>query len=311
MIHFFEKFKIPTFLGLAVIIIGIASGIFLVMKDQTFLSRASPDVTPQNVTFTNIADSTIVASWKTSSPTASFITFGQNSPSEQTALDDRDQKSPSPHTIHYVTFKNLLPKSEYQMKITTGRISSAVFKFKTASPISSQNNFGPVIGSVLEGTKPLSEGVAYLSIANATVQSYLIKDLGSFLIPLPQIRKADLSDIFAVSDDMVAKLVIIGKNAQATVLFKLQAGGVSLPVLKLGQNLDLTTLQTETKQATLSDSKLEKDFDLNSDGKINAADNAILLQNFGKNPKNKKADLDGDGEVTKKDLDLMSKQINQ
>lgn len=310
MIHFFEKFKIPTLLGLGVILIGIASGLILVLKDQTFLLRASPDVTPQNVTFANILDSEVSVSWKTVNPSSSFITFGQNNPGEQTALDDRDQKFPTPHTIHYVTLKNLLPNTEYQMKITTGKIPSKVFKFKTASPISYQNNFGPVIGSVLQDSKPLDEGVVYLSIAGATVQSSLTKSLGSFLIPLAQIRKADLSDIFTVSDDMIAKLTVVGKNGQATALFKLKTEGISLPVLKLGQNLDLTTLQIGTKEATPSALDLRV-FDLNNDGQINSADNAIILRNFGKNPREKKADFNSDGVVDQKDLDLISTKINE
>lgn len=311
MINFFEKFKIPTLLGLGLIFFGIGAGIFLVLRDQTFISSASPNTTPQNVTFSNIEDSTAVVSWQTSSPVSSFITFGQSGSGEQTINDDRDLKAPTPHSFHYITLKNLLPKTEYQLKIITGRVSSDIFKFQTAPPANLQNNFGPIVGSVLNVDKPLEEGIAYLSIAGATLQSSLIKSLGSFLIPLPKIRKADLSDVLALNEEMVAKLTIIGREGQSSVLFKLKQDGVILPALKLGQNLDLTNpapLETP-KPASPSASEL-KTFDLNSDGKINAADNAIILRNFGKNPKEKKADLNNDGVVDQKDLDLMSKKIS-
>lgn len=308
MIAFFEKFKIPTLLGLGVILIGIASGLVIVLKDQTFLLRASPDITPRNVTFANIIDSQVSVSWKTANPSSSFVTFGQNNSSEQTSLDDRDQKFPSPHTIHYVTLKNLLPKTEYQLKIVTGRNQSEVFKFKTASPTSSQNNFGPVIGSVLEEDKLLTEGIAYLSISGATVQSSLIKSSGSFLIPLPQIRKDNLSDIFPLSDEIVAKLTVLGKNGQATALFRLKGTGVSLPILKLGQNLDLTTQESPVPTPTVQE--LNR-FDLNEDGLINANDHSIVLRNFGKNPREKKTDFNNDNVVDQKDLDLISTKINE
>lgn len=310
MINFFEKFKIPTLLGLGVIFVGIGAGIFLVLRDQTFISSASPSTTPQNVTFSNIEDSTTVVSWQTAIPVASFITFGQNSPTEQTVNDDRDQKAPLPHSFHYVTLKNLLPKTEYQLKIQTGRTSSEVFKFQTAPPANLQNNFGPVVGSVLGVDKPLDEGIAYLSIAGANLQSSLIKSLGSFLIPLPKIRKSDLSDVLALNEDMVAKLTIIGREDQSLVLFKLKTDGMTLPAVKLGQNLDLTNPKETPKPASPSASEL-KTFDLNGDGKINATDNAIILRNFGKNPKEKKADLNSDGVVDQKDLDLMSKKFNE
>lgn len=310
MIHFMEKFKIPTILGTGIILVGIIAGLFLVLKDLNLLSRASPDITPQDVTFTNITDTTIVVSWKTANPASSFITFGQNSPSEQTALDDRDQASPSSHTIHYVSLKKLRPSTQYQMKIVTSRISSDIFKFKTASSVSSQNNFGPIIGSVLQGNKPLTEGIAYLSVADANIQSSLIKNLGSFLIPLTQLRKADLSGVFNLSDKLTAKLTIVGSNNQSTVLFKLRKEGVTLPVVKLGQNLDLTIPQVEAKEPTPSILDL-RIFDLNEDGQINAADNAIVLRNFGKNPKERKADFNSDGIVDQKDLDAIAEKVNE
>lgn len=309
MINFFEKFKMPTLLGLGVIFLGIGAGLFLILRDQTFISSASPNTTPQNVTFSNIEDTTTVVSWQTAIPVASFITFGQNSPQGRTVNDDRDLKAPLPHSFHYVTLKNLLPKTEYQLKIQTGRNSSDIFKFQTASPANLQNNFGPIVGSVLGVDKPLDEGIAYLAIAGASLQSSLIKNLGSFLLPLPKIRKSDLSDVLSLNEDMVAKLTIIGKEGQSSVLFELKADGVTLPAVKLGQNLDLTNPLASPKPASPSASEL-KTFDLNSDGKINATDNAIILRNFGKNPKEKKADLNSDGVVDQKDLDLMSQKIS-
>lgn len=313
MIHFFEKFKIPTLLGLGIILIGISSGIFLVLREQILISKASPSITPLegSINFTNIEDSAVAVSWQTANPASSFVTYGKDNPGEQTALDDRDQRSPNSHIVHYVTLKNLLPKTEYQLKIVTGRLSSDIFRFKTASPATTRNNFGPVIGSVLENDKPIPEGIAYLSISGATVQSSLIKNLGSFLIPLSRIRKFDdLSDILPLSDETIAKLTVVAKNNQSSALFKLTPAGVTLPALNLGQNLDLTNPAESPKPASSSASEL-KTFDLNGDGQINATDNAIILRNFGKNPKEKKADLNLDGLVDQKDLGLMSEKINQ
>ncbi len=302
MIPLINQFKIPTLLGLGIIFFGIGAGIFLVLRNQSFISQASPNLTPQNITLTNIEDSSITISWQTQQPVASFITFGQESLKEQTVLDDRDNNSPAggpkPQTIHYVTLKNLLPKTTYQFQIVTGKIVSDTNKFTTASPLSSQTEFRPIIGSVRSKDKPLDEGIVYLSIADATTQSALIKSSGNFLIPISQIRKADFSDSFPLSDDTTAKLTVISDEGSTSALFKLKTLNEPLPPLILGQNIDLTT-------------EVIPQYDLNADGKSNAADNAIVLQNLGKNPKNKKADLNNDGVVDQKDLDLMSKQINQ
>ena len=68
--------------------------------------------------------------------------------------------------------------------------------------------------------------------------------------------------------------------------------------------------QLSPVQVVPSASSLTK-YDLNGDGKINAADNAIILLNFGKNPKDKKADINEDGMVDQKDLELMSQKLEE
>ena len=302
---FLNKFKIPTLLGLFIILFGIGAAVSLTLRDQIFISKASPDEKAQNIVVSNISDSSVNISWQTSQSSASFVTFGINSPNEETVLDDRDSESPKAHIMHYVTLKNLLPKTSYLYKIVSGRVSSEVGKFTTSSPISSQMGYRPIIGTVLDGDKPLDEGIVYLSIAGAITESSQVKDSGNFLIPISQIRKSDLSDIFTLSEETTVKLTVISPKGESNALFKLKDAYDKLPPIKLGENLEITP----TPSPIIS-------YDLNDDGKINATDNAILLQNFG-NPsassglKNKKADLNSDGVIDQKDLDLMSKQINQ
>lgn len=313
MIHFIEKFKIPTILGLTLILLGIGAGVFLVLKDQTFISQAAPDAIPTTVNFTNVDDSTIVVSWNTSTAVASFVNYGTNN-TQATILDDKDGQNPTAHTSHYFTIKNLLPNTKYQFKVVSSNKSSAIFTQDTASPISNQNGFTPIIGSVLDEqsssvNNPLSEGIAYLSISGTITQSSQIKS-GNFLIPISQIRKLDGSDIYPLKKDSVAKITIVSNKGEASILFKIKDALKPLPSIKLGETLDLTT--TESVFSTPGPSKTPEDlgkYDLNSDTKVNATDNTILLQNFGKNPKNKKADLDGNGVVDQKDVDIMSLQI--
>lgn len=311
MKDFSSKFKIPTLLGLAIIILGIIVGVFLVLREQVFTSHATPDVTPENITISNVSDTEATISWETSSPIFSFITYGQTNPDEQTALDVRDSSpkngSSKLHSMHYFTLKNLLPKTIYQYKIISGKKSSDLQKFTTAAPLSQQSEFSPIIGSVIDKDKPLSEGIVYLSIADATTQSALINSSGNFLISLSQIRKADFSDRFILSPETVVKLTIVSSDGQSNALFTLAAAEKNLPPIKLGADIDLTNIIPSPSPAT-GDLNI---YDLNNDGKINSADNAVLLQNFGKNPQNKKADINKDGVVDIKDLSLMAKQINQ
>lgn len=319
MIHFFEKFKIPTLFGLGIILAGIIGGVYLIVTEQNFISEASPNLSPKNITVSNIDATSATISWITSEKTYSVVSLSQSTFLKSSHTDERDINIPSTYNSHSVRLKNLLPKTTYHFTINSGRIKSTPLSFQTAVPQTSQNNFGPVIGSIVSLDKPLEEGIAYLSIPQAITQSAVIKNSGNFLIPLNLTYKADLSDIFSLSGETIAKLEVVSKEGQVEVNFKLLAEGTNLPVIKLGQNLDLTvppleaTPQLETQpsaEITPSFEDLET-FDLNGDGVINATDNAIVLKNFGKSPQNKKADLNSDGVVDQKDLDLMSEKINQ
>lgn len=307
MITLMNKFKIPTLLGLGVIFIGIGFGVILVLREQTFISQASPDTNPE-IIISNISENSASLSWQTDAAIASFVTYGQSNSNEYTVRDDKDTKSPQAHKSHYFTIKNLLPQITYQLKVVSGKRPSDISTFTTASHPTMQNGFAPIIGTVLDKDTPLDEGVVYFSTNTASIQSAEIKN-GNFIIPVSQIRKSDLSDVYPLNEGTIAKITIISPKGEVSTLFKLKPSGVSLPPLKLGQNLDLTTPE-QTPQPTPTTDDLDK-FDLNGDGLINVNDHSLVLKNFGKNPKEKKADLNSDGVVDQKDLDLMSKQINQ
>lgn len=303
----FSKFRIPTLLGIGIVLTGIISGVILTLKDQpfSFISEAAPDISIPKPNITNVTDDSITMSFETSIEIKSFLTYGLNSPGEQIILDDKDDKKPVERKIHYFTIGNLATETSYKYKITAGK-NTYEGSFKTAKAETLQNGFNPIIGSVLAEDKIISEGAAYLSVAGAITQSAMVKN-GNFLIPVSFMRKGDLSDTFVPLDSTKAKLTIISDLGEANILFLLKNLDNSLPPIYIGENLDLTDINPPPPTA-LSD--LER-FDLNSDGQINAADNAIVLKNFGKNPKDKKADLNSDGVVNQEDLDLMAKQINQ
>lgn len=307
MRQFINKFKIPTLLGLGIIFLGLVSGVYLVLKEQTFLSQAAPNFTPQNITITNVAEDSVAISWQTNSPATSFLTFGQGSPTGQTVLDDKDENVPKPRSIHYATLKNLLPQTNYQFKITSGKITSNFQKFETATPLTSQTGFTPVIGSILDGDTPLENGVVYLILPEASIQSSTIKTGGNFLIPLSQIRKANLSDTYQLTEGAIAKLTVRSDKGEANVTFKLKANSTPLPPIKLGQDIDLTTLEEAPEQ-----SETFGQYDLNQDGIINTTDYTTLLRNQGQlneAGRNPKADINKDGVVDQKDIDLMSQKL--
>lgn len=303
MNKFFNEFRIPTLLGLSVILFGIAVGVYLTLQSQTSFVKASPNFQPKDVKVTNIEDKSATISWQTSTPTTSFVTFGQGGLGEQVVLDDRDQTSPQKRRLHHVTLKNLAPATTYLFKISSGKFTSATLKFTTAPQAFSPNGLEPIFGSVIEGNTALGGGLIFLTNSLITPQSAVIKNFGTFLIPLNMTRSADLSRILTPESEANFKLEVITEDdRRGSATFNLKNLKTPIGPLKIGQDLDLK-LPVATTAALV--------FDLNQDGLINASDHAIILNNLGKNPKEKRADLNSDGVVDKKDLGLILKEIEK
>lgn len=293
--NFLTKFRIPTLLGLFLIIGGMAGGVYLVLQNQTLQTKASIDLTPQNIEVTNIEDSGFSISWQTAQATLGFLILNING-SDQTIIDDQDTTVPKPKILHHVSVRNLTPQTTYQYKIVSGKIKSPSSQITTTS-LNSPNKNKPIIGQINS-----QQGLVFLEIEGTIKQSTIIKNYGNFVIPISQMRKSDLSDIFIPDDQAIGKITIIdGELQQTNITFYLKN---PLPPIQSGTSINLT------QQPPVLGETVSK-FDLNGDGQINSSDYSLILQNFGKNPKNKNADLNGDGVVDQKDLGLIQKQINQ
>ena len=296
-----DRFRIPTLLGLAIIILGTATGVYLVLQNQTITSQATIDNTPQKVTISNITDTSVTISWQTPSKIGSFVSFGTTSPN-QTVVDDRDTSAPIPRTDHVATIRNLTPQTSYNYKVVAGKFNSAILTFQTAATSQSQNNFKPVTGTVLDDTQPLEEGLVFLTIPGAITQVAPIKSLGSFIIPLSFVRTEGLVDIIS-SNTGVANLTVASDDGRvATAIFNLNSEEPL--ILKIGQNLDLTQ---RPGQLGVTVNK----FDLNEDGQVSTADYAIVNKNLGKKSFEIKTDLNEDKKVDKKDLNLILAEIKK
>lgn len=309
-----SKLRIPTILGLALVLVGLFAGVFLVLQNQSILTQASADQLPQDIIVSNIENTRATITWQTKSITSGFVTYGINSSSEQTAIDDRDSSLPKSYHTHHVTLNNLTPETTYQFKIISGKSASEIQKFTTA-PQSPQNNLSPIIGIVIDKDQTLDDAIAYFLIAGTITQSSPVKN-GNFLLPLSQVRTQDLSSIFIPKNDTIGKITVIAPNGSSNVLVRLSDLNGPIGPIKLGETIDLTINQSPsinqpTPTPTTTANPDLSLFDLSGDGIINSSDYAVVLRNFGKNPQNKRADINSDGVVDQKDLTEMSKKITE
>lgn len=287
--------KIPTLLGLSVLLVGLGAGVFLVTQKNLFTltSKAAPENYPQKITVANLSGSSASLFWQTNDPSTGFIQAGTSKTLGLTFRDDRDPAAPQPHKLHFVTLTNLSPETTYYYKIVSGPNTypkGDPSSFKTTSRVQ-LSAFQPVIGTVIDSNlQPIEEAFAVLQTDNNQLLATITKIAGSFVLPLT-LLPADFRQTSAT-------ITLYDQKMSSRVTVKLPAEKTLLPIV-LGQDLDLTSPPSSASATPI------KQYDVNGDKVINSLDLSEVYKNFGKNPKNKKADLNGDGVVDQKDVNLL------
>ena len=74
-----KKAKIPTIIGIILLIFGLATGVILVQNRQIFRLGAEGQNSPKDVRVSNIASSSLTVSWITDVQTTGFVKYGESS----------------------------------------------------------------------------------------------------------------------------------------------------------------------------------------------------------------------------------------
>ena len=240
--------RIPTLLGMLLIIVGIGLTSFLVDKGIILTGHASPTTNPQNVRITNITDNSFTVSYNTDAQVIGSLTYGKDQNLGQTALDDRDQQTESlvNHKIHSITVRNLSSATKYFFSITSGQDKflnngvpfETVTGVNVANPPSEQK---PIVGKVVmpDGNTP-SEGIIYITTDNSQVISSLLRGDGTYLIPLNSVRGQDLASYLDFSTVKSLKMLIFGDGLSSNVSLSINQIN-PVPTVTLSQNYDFAT----------------------------------------------------------------------
>lgn len=307
-----SELRIPTLLGLSVLVAGLILGVFLTSQSQILKSKATTSFIPQNVSLTNISDNQATISWSLSEETTGFVQAGTTPYLGLIFLDERDQAKPKAHLLHYVTLTNLTANTTYYYKINSGSISypEKPLTFKTSSPLSLSNS-SSLIGTISDSNlRPVPEAIVFLQLPGAQMISALTKIAGNFILPLSSLRTDSLANLFPLNEASVpAKLTVTTSQQSSKITLFLPPLSPILPPITLGKDLDLTNPASSSSPALfLSD---QTTYDLNQDRMINALDLAIIFKNWGKHPQQKEADLNHDGAVDEKDVTVFNNFLSK
>lgn len=256
---FWDK-RIPTLLGLFVLFLGVFVTTFLT-NSKTFLQTNAVSLEqPQNVRITNVTDKSFSVSYFTSDKIAGSINYGKNNTLDQSAFDERNLKSEklTNYQIHSIAANNLLPLTKYYFTIISGRNTyynnGKPFEIVTGSSISdSAKNSETIKGNVLlpNGNLP-SEAIVYVTSENSQVFSILVKNDGSYEIPLNLIRTNDFSSYYVFNQNSIIKMLIYGDLLTSNiVLSKAQINPVPSIILSKDYNLLIKNSPNASASANL------------------------------------------------------------
>ena len=252
------EMRIPTLLGMAIIVVGIVATSFLAKKGVTFLGFASPSQTPENIRITNISDTSLTVSYTTADKVLGSVNFGTTETLGNTTIDDTDENGKIfPRTVHVSTLKNLAPSTMYFFSIISGDTTflqnGKSFSMATAPRITTQPSNGvQVSGKIVFPNDTNTEGLVYVTAVGTQTLSTTVKPDGSYTISL-LLRSQDLSSYISLSENSLLKMLIAGPSVTSTVtLFANQTHPVPTIILSKDYDFTLGTTPIATPSANVN-----------------------------------------------------------
>src|SRR4030043_716560 len=247
--NIFNIKRIPTIIGLIVLVIGLGTGIILINGRQIFGLNAKEEASPKNVRVSNINESSFSVSWTTAVDTKGFIKWGGKERTlNQTALDKPDPNSKKKN--QYNTINNLDINKNYYFSINSDGFdysnNNLPWQIQTGSKLSSPNRSNIIYGSVLTSSgQPEKKAIIYVSAGGGSLLSTISEEDGSWVIPLSSIRTKELNSYVPIDDSntIVEILIQSGSEIAAATIYPVAAKPV--PPITLGLTYDFKNLTGE------------------------------------------------------------------
>lgn len=246
--------KIPSVLGLGIIVIGIVTTTFLVRGGNLLESKAGPSDTPKSIKINNLSDSSFTVTYVTSNEAVGTLTMGKDPNNlNQVILDDRDQLSQkiNKYRAHSITANSLDPETTYYFTISSGSQTvtnnQKPYSVKTGSVVNqSPSSQVPLSGRVInpDGTIP-SDGLVLIKINGGQNLSTYLKPNGSYLLPLNTLRNKDLTNYFPINNAVISINVISGDLSSNVDVSSNEISPV--PIITLSNNYDFSEVEEKPK----------------------------------------------------------------
>lgn len=243
--------RIPTLVGLVILIVGVAAGIFLVKKEQVFSPRANLDKSPTQIRITNVTDSSFTVSWFTKEATLGYVVWGgQKNNLDQIAKSINESGEPTKKNLHYVQIQGLSPTTNYYFKLAADTQNNLydnqgqAYQLVTAPNLGSLPSPDTIYGTALnQDGRPAQDSIVYLTIANGQPTSTQVKSNGNWVLSLSTIRTEGSDDWVKYDlENTLLDLVIYDTAGKATNIVTTTGCARPVPTITLGKTYDFREL---------------------------------------------------------------------
>jgi hypothetical protein len=239
-----KRSRIPTIIGVVLLIVGLGAGILLVQNRQIFRLGATQESIPKDVRITNITDSSFTVSWTTEKDALGFISWGDT---ENSLTRTEEDEVGAPGVTHTLSVKSLIPQTEYFFKINSGGTeydnNDLAWQTKTG-PTLAQPKSNLVSGTVLTSTGDSAQNaLVYLTVGGSSPLSTITSQNGSWVISISTARTNDLTSFVTIDDanTLLEISVNAGPEGVATAQIYPQSAK-PVPSIILGSTHDFKSL---------------------------------------------------------------------
>lgn len=256
-----QQRKIPTIIGL-LLIMGVVGVVIVLFENASrSQSRASGSEQPKNIQLTNISSTSFTVTWLTDSPATGTVRLSVSALRSTTAFDDRDTNGKlTSYQAHSVTVRSLSPNTNYSLKILSNGKSygdnGKPLSVHTAPTIGKgSSGLEPAYGTIMTPSgSPANGALVYLTLEGGQLLSTITNTSGSWLITLNASRTIALDRYIAPADRITESIRVMTNEGEATATTD-TLNDAPVSEMTLGKTYDFRKQQAGTKPSTLATSK--------------------------------------------------------
>jgi len=251
--------KIPTIAALILLFSSVWITSFLIQKGVIVFTGAAPDTIPQNVTVSNITDTSFTASFTSTGKSTAALNVEDGNGPVSLVFDDRNKKTGEQTAFysHFITVTNLKPETQYSFSILsdgeTYLDSNEKYTATTGKTIDiPPTQQDPIFGKVLlpDGS-PSNDTIVKFFSKDAQTITALTNNNGEYIIPTNSIRNSKL-DEYMIFDQNSEISIDVFKEDMTSNIKLIFANSKSIPTITLLKNYDFASTTDSDQYASTS-----------------------------------------------------------